>query len=566
MSRPDSPLNAWLTAMLRDMGPVNASSRGERIAVGRRPTGSTPCAPMRWARRPATKPCTPRSDAWPRSWRPSTTPPRARRRRPPPTPGPSSATASAGAPEPLRTLWQQMGEADATLAFAALRELWGQQLAGEVTPACGRVVDGRYPFVRQGTQEVSREEFVRAFGSGGVIDGFFQRHLAGWVDTSTRPWAVRVAPQGQMGRCAAAIPARAGHPRGLLQRRRAPVRRAHGAASARTRPGHRAVDDRRRRPGAALRTRHARRATDAAMAGPGRRRAHSTAGQQRRVPAPARASRSRGRGRCCTCSSACASSRLRRRAAWCWCSTSRAGGRAWRRTTRRGRWPSRCPSWSSFNVRAACDRTRQRCCGGRLVRQDARVGRLRVAPLARRMDRSLGQLAAARTGAIARRAGRRRLVVVVPGGPGAPLLAGAGAADAAGVVGRADAQRRQRGPALSVHVGHRACRRGTTSWSMRWPTTTGSTPPTPSLARCSTRAFDVAALEQAVFEMPALHGERRVEAHAGTRLAHATRRFVCGLALRLVVRGRCRRRRLRAGARAARRGGVRRAVAQRVSG
>lgn len=32
-------------------------------------------------------------------------------------------------------------------------------------------------------------------------------------------------------------------------------------------------------------------------------------------------------------------------------------------------------------------------------------------------------------------------------------------------------------------------------------------------------AFDVAALEQAVHEMPALHGERRVEAHAGTRLA-----------------------------------------------
>jgi type VI secretion system protein ImpL len=72
-------------------------------------------------------------------------------------------------------------------------------LAAEVTPACGRVVDGRYPFVRQGAQEVSREEFVRAFGSGGVIDGFFQRYLAGWVDTSTRPWAVRVAPQAKWG-------------------------------------------------------------------------------------------------------------------------------------------------------------------------------------------------------------------------------------------------------------------------------------------------------------------------------------------------------------------------------
>jgi type VI secretion system ImpM family protein len=32
-------------------------------------------------------------------------------------------------------------------------------------------------------------------------------------------------------------------------------------------------------------------------------------------------------------------------------------------------------------------------------------------------------------------------------------------------------------------------------------------------------ACDVQALEQAVFEMPALHGERRTEAHAGTHLA-----------------------------------------------
>jgi type VI secretion system protein ImpM len=32
-------------------------------------------------------------------------------------------------------------------------------------------------------------------------------------------------------------------------------------------------------------------------------------------------------------------------------------------------------------------------------------------------------------------------------------------------------------------------------------------------------AFDVASLEQAVHEMPALHGERRIEAHAGTWLA-----------------------------------------------
>jgi type VI secretion system protein ImpL len=103
------------------------------------------------------------------------------------------------APEPVRALWQQMGENHAALAFGALRELWGQQLAAEVAPACSRAVDGRYPFVRQGAQEATREEFVRTFASGGVIDGFFQRHLAGWVDTSTRPWSVRTLREAKWG-------------------------------------------------------------------------------------------------------------------------------------------------------------------------------------------------------------------------------------------------------------------------------------------------------------------------------------------------------------------------------
>jgi type VI secretion system protein ImpL len=32
-----------------------------------------------------------------------------------------------------------------------------------------------------------------------VIDGFFQRYLAGWVDTTSRPWSVRALPQAKFG-------------------------------------------------------------------------------------------------------------------------------------------------------------------------------------------------------------------------------------------------------------------------------------------------------------------------------------------------------------------------------
>ncbi|HEY6353832.1 MAG TPA: type VI secretion system-associated protein TagF [Burkholderiaceae bacterium] len=42
-------------------------------------------------------------------------------------------------------------------------------------------------------------------------------------------------------------------------------------------------------------------------------------------------------------------------------------------------------------------------------------------------------------------------------------------------------------------------------------------------------AFDVPSLEQAVHAMPALHGERRIEAHAGTRLAQQLADACAGL-------------------------------------
>ena len=198
MSRPDSPLNVWLTALLRDMGSTPVvrpagdapSAEADRLNALRAYVLGTPAgyesvhaAAGRVAAQLAAiddastrKAAPPTADAWQ-----------------------ELAAASARVPEPLRALWQQMGETDAALALGTLRELWGQQLAGEVAPVCARVVDGRYPFMRQATQEVTREEFVRTFGTGGVIDGFFQRHLAGWVDMSARPWGVRAAPTGKWG-------------------------------------------------------------------------------------------------------------------------------------------------------------------------------------------------------------------------------------------------------------------------------------------------------------------------------------------------------------------------------
>ena len=101
------------------------------------------------------------------------------------------AGAAEQAPEPLRGMLSQLAATSAAQVFAAMREPLARQVASEIGAPCNRAVAGQYPLARNGSQEMSREEFTRVFGAGGLIDGFFQRHLAAHVDTSTRPWSYR---------------------------------------------------------------------------------------------------------------------------------------------------------------------------------------------------------------------------------------------------------------------------------------------------------------------------------------------------------------------------------------
>ena len=95
------------------------------------------------------------------------------------------------APEPVRNMLAQLAQTSSGQAFTALRVPLGRQLTEEVAAPCARATAGRYPLVRNGTEEISREDFVKTFAAGGVLDGFYQRHLAPYVDTSTRVWAFR---------------------------------------------------------------------------------------------------------------------------------------------------------------------------------------------------------------------------------------------------------------------------------------------------------------------------------------------------------------------------------------
>jgi type VI secretion system protein ImpL len=200
LSRADSPLVTVLTAVLRDMGPVQseggavvdaaAASEAERLNALRAYVLGVPPGyePVHAALGRVATQLAGVDDALTRK----TAPPAVDALR-------DLTSAAQRAPEPLRGLLLQLGEHDAGLAFNALREPWSRQLANEVAPACTQLTDARYPLARLGTREMSREEFVRAFGSGGVLDGWFQRTLAPWVDTGTRPWSVAALPQAKLG-------------------------------------------------------------------------------------------------------------------------------------------------------------------------------------------------------------------------------------------------------------------------------------------------------------------------------------------------------------------------------
>jgi type VI secretion system protein ImpL len=98
------------------------------------------------------------------------------------------ATLAAHAPEPLNGMLAQIATTSAGQIFAVRREEIARQVAGELGAACTRALGDRFPLARKATEEISREEFARVFATGGLIDTFFQRQLAPYVDTTGATW------------------------------------------------------------------------------------------------------------------------------------------------------------------------------------------------------------------------------------------------------------------------------------------------------------------------------------------------------------------------------------------
>ncbi|GAA5182314.1 type VI secretion system membrane subunit TssM [Niveibacterium umoris] len=106
---------------------------------------------------------------------------------------------SARMPEPLRSMLQQLSAAGTSQALTATRENLSASVGAQVGQFCQQAIDGRYPFVKGSNRDVTREDFARLFSPGGLMDDFFQKNLAQFVDTSTRPWSFKKVQEQSLG-------------------------------------------------------------------------------------------------------------------------------------------------------------------------------------------------------------------------------------------------------------------------------------------------------------------------------------------------------------------------------
>ena len=98
---------------------------------------------------------------------------------------------SARLPEPLRQLLPQLADMAAGQALGATRQQLSAELGQQIGNFCRLATEGRYPFLRSSSRDVTPEDFARLFAPGGLFDQFFQQHLAPHVDSSRRPWRFR---------------------------------------------------------------------------------------------------------------------------------------------------------------------------------------------------------------------------------------------------------------------------------------------------------------------------------------------------------------------------------------
>jgi type VI secretion system protein ImpL len=98
-----------------------------------------------------------------------------------------------GLPTPLSTMMQSIDNAGNGLAQGSERARLAALWSGAGAPFCRDAITGRYPLARGASRDVTADDFGRFFGPGGLMDDFFTKNLAAFVDMSGARWHWRGA-------------------------------------------------------------------------------------------------------------------------------------------------------------------------------------------------------------------------------------------------------------------------------------------------------------------------------------------------------------------------------------
>ena len=94
-------------------------------------------------------------------------------------------------PAPFRSVLLQLATNGSREISEGIGQLLSRQMQAEIGDVCRLTIGGYYPFNPDSDRDVSLADFTRMFGPGGILDNFFTRTLAPFVDTSAKPWRYR---------------------------------------------------------------------------------------------------------------------------------------------------------------------------------------------------------------------------------------------------------------------------------------------------------------------------------------------------------------------------------------
>ncbi|KVD41090.1 type VI secretion protein VasK [Burkholderia ubonensis] len=97
-------------------------------------------------------------------------------------------------PAPVRAVLLELSAQGSREVNRGIGQLLSRQLAATVGDACRLTIEGNYPFVATSRRDVGIDDFTRVFAHGGIIDDFFTKTLAPFVDTSAKPWRYKTLP------------------------------------------------------------------------------------------------------------------------------------------------------------------------------------------------------------------------------------------------------------------------------------------------------------------------------------------------------------------------------------